>query len=245
MTGSVKCSCRWSTYSIQRPSVVPLTATKSNMARCWTISHRPTPPACGHTGTPNLAASSRIARFSLMPPTRQASIWTTSIASACSSCLKITRFCTCSPVATRTGATAVADRAVAEHVVGRGRLLDPVRVELGQPLASSSMAWSTPQRWLASTAMRTSCPAAPGRARAGGCRPRVGADLELDHGEAVGDRLAGPGARSSRRRSRANPARSCRRAGRRPGAVPSAPLAVRADASRSSASSGGGRRRCR
>ena len=117
-TGSVKCSWRWSTYSIHRPSIVPLTATKSNIARCCTISHRPTPPACGHTGTPNLAASSRMARFSLTPPTRQASICTTSMASAWSSCLKITRFWTCSPVATRIGLHRVADRAMTEHVVG-------------------------------------------------------------------------------------------------------------------------------
>ena len=85
---------------------MPLTATKSNIDRCCTSSHSPTPPACGHTGTPNFAASSRIATFSLTPPTRAASICTTSTACAWSSCLNITRFCTCSPVATFTGATA-------------------------------------------------------------------------------------------------------------------------------------------
>ena len=41
-------------------------------------SHRPTPPACGQTRTPNLAASSRIAMFSLTPATRVASICRTS-----------------------------------------------------------------------------------------------------------------------------------------------------------------------
>ena len=44
--------------------------------------------------------------FSLTPATRHASICMTSIASACSSCLKITRLATCSPVATRIGLTA-------------------------------------------------------------------------------------------------------------------------------------------
>src|SRR5438128_11048791 len=39
------------------------------MARCCTISHNPTPPACGQTGTPNFAASSRLARFSFTPAT--------------------------------------------------------------------------------------------------------------------------------------------------------------------------------
>ena len=190
-TGSVKCSCRWSTYSIHRPSVVPLTATKSNIARCWTISHRPTPPACGHTGTPNLAASRRMARFSLTPPTRQASICTTSIASACSSCLKITRFCTCSPVATRTGRTARGWRGGR----ARRRARSAPRSSTGRTRASCaihSIAWPTPQRWLASRAMR-----APLAGRdAGDAEPAdvgldVGADLQLEHREPVGDGLAG------------------------------------------------------
>jgi len=40
---------------------------KSNAERCCTYSQRPTPPACGHTGTLNFAAMSRIARFSFTP----------------------------------------------------------------------------------------------------------------------------------------------------------------------------------
>src|ERR1035437_4301336 len=76
------------------------------MDRCCTISHRPTPPACGHTGTPNLAASSRLAMFSLTPATRHASICMMSIAPAWRSCLKTTRLETCSPVATGIGLTA-------------------------------------------------------------------------------------------------------------------------------------------
>ena len=44
--------------------------------------------------------------FSLTPATRHASICITSIASTCSSCLKITRLAPCSPVAIRIGATA-------------------------------------------------------------------------------------------------------------------------------------------
>ena len=50
-----------------------------------------------------LGRGSRYAMFSLTPATRQASICMMSIAPACRSCLKITRFVTCSPVATRTG----------------------------------------------------------------------------------------------------------------------------------------------
>ena len=44
--GKTKCWCRWSTYSTILPSAVPLRRTKSNAWRCWTISQRPTPPAC-------------------------------------------------------------------------------------------------------------------------------------------------------------------------------------------------------
>ncbi|KUL32190.1 hypothetical protein ADL12_23680 [Streptomyces regalis] len=69
--------------------------------------HRPTPPACGQTGTPNFAASSRIARFSLTPPNRAESICTMSTAPACRSCLKTTRLAMCSPVATLMGPTAL------------------------------------------------------------------------------------------------------------------------------------------
>jgi hypothetical protein len=55
---------------------------------------------------PNLAASSMIAIASFTPAVRHASIWTNETAFACSSCLKTIRFCTCSPVAIHTGATA-------------------------------------------------------------------------------------------------------------------------------------------
>ena len=79
---------------------------KSNIEKCCTCWQRPTPPACGHTGTPNFAASRTTASTSFTPPSRQQSSWTASIAPSCSSCLKTTRFCTCSPVATRTGVTA-------------------------------------------------------------------------------------------------------------------------------------------
>src|SRR5690606_26938715 len=38
------------------------------MDRCWTYSHRPTPPACGHTLRPCLAAISMTASTSFTPP---------------------------------------------------------------------------------------------------------------------------------------------------------------------------------
>ena len=76
------------------------TETKSIIARCWTYSQRPTPPAWGQTGTPNFAASSSTASASLTPPRRQESTWQKSSAPACMSCLKITRFWHISPVAT-------------------------------------------------------------------------------------------------------------------------------------------------
>ena len=73
---------------------------KSKKARCWTYSHSPTPPAWGHTGTPNLAAMITTAMSSLTPPRRHESIWQKSIASACRNCLNITRLWAASPVAT-------------------------------------------------------------------------------------------------------------------------------------------------
>src|SRR5437764_427574 len=100
------------------------------MARCCTYSHRPTPPACGHTGTPNFAASSRTASTSLTPPSRHASISQTSMAPAWKSCLKTTRFCTCSPVLP-------ADPGPGEDVerFGRGqRVLDVAEVDRGDDL---------------------------------------------------------------------------------------------------------------
>src|SRR5918992_338297 len=147
-----------------RPSRLPDTATKSNAARCWTSSHRPTPPACGHTGTPNLAASSSTATTSLTPPSRQASIWQTPIPPACRNCLNITRFWQCSPVATAIGATA---RAIAAC-----------------PRTSSGLVGSSIQR------------------------TSVGADLELDVREAVGERLGDQ--RAQLRLVVAEPAGRCR-----------------------------------
>ena len=53
----------------------------------------------------NLAASSRLARFSLTPATRHASICMTSMARAWRNCLNTTRLAACSPLATLTGRT--------------------------------------------------------------------------------------------------------------------------------------------
>ena len=115
------------------------------------------PPACGQTGTPNLAASSRLARFSFTPATRQASICMMSMASACSSCLNITRLETCSPVATLTGRTPRRIAAVprmSSGAVGSS-------TQAGWNGASSliqPIAVGTSQTWLASMAMPTSSP---------------------------------------------------------------------------------------
>ena len=106
-TGSTKCSCRWSTYSITRSSRLPETATKSNIARCWTSSHSPTPPAWGHTGSAELGREQQD-REVLVDAARRARRRSARCrsASACMSCLNMTRFWTCSPVAIRTGLTA-------------------------------------------------------------------------------------------------------------------------------------------
>ena len=123
----------------------------------------------------------------------------------------------------------VADGAVAEDVVGRRRLLDPVRARTRRSGLIQAIASATPQRWLASRAMRARSPA-DSRAT---CEPAdvgldVGADLQLEHREPVVDRLADQARHLARRRSRANRPTSCRRRVRRPrawrcvGHVPSA-----------------------
>ena len=98
---------------------------------------------------PNLAARSWIEIASLTPPTRHASSWQTSIASAWKSCLKTTRFWMCSPVATRTGAISRRIRAwprMSSGLVGssihQGSCARSVRI--------AAIASSTPQTWLAS-----------------------------------------------------------------------------------------------
>ena len=117
---------------------------------CWAYSQSPTPPACGQTGTPNFAASSTTASTSLTPPSRQQSSWQTSIAPSCSSCLKTTRFCTCSPVATRTGATASRMRAWPRMSSGLvGSSIHHGSTSRSAPIAS--IACSTPHAWFASS----------------------------------------------------------------------------------------------
>ena len=73
------------------------------MDKCCTYSHKPTPPACGHTFRPYLAAINNTAKTSLTPPMRQASICTTSMASRMMNCLNMMRFWHISPVATCMG----------------------------------------------------------------------------------------------------------------------------------------------
>ncbi len=136
---------------------VPLTATKSNIDRCCTISQSPTPPACGHTGTPNFAASKRIAMFSVTPATRLASSWRMSTAPACSNWLNITALWVCSPVATLIGATA--RRIAAWPSTSSGEVGSSIQYGSNSASgASQSMACPTPHAWLASMAILMSGP---------------------------------------------------------------------------------------
>ena len=150
--GSMKCSCRWSTNSHTRPSHEPLTLMKSTIERCWTNSQRPTPPACGQTGTPAFAASRSTARFSFTPPSRQESIWQNEIARAWSSCLKRMRFIPCSPVATPTPSGSIARAIAACPSTSSGEVGSSIHH--GRNRASSrihAMACGTSQTWFAST----------------------------------------------------------------------------------------------
>src|ERR1017187_7637802 len=122
-----------------------------------------------------------IASASFTPPTRQASSWQTSIASAWNSCLKITRFCTCSPVATRIGAISRRMRACPSTSSG----LVGSSIHHGSYLprtAIAAIASSTPQAWLASIINTPSIPSTS-RIRAARLGLGVGADLHLDVSE--------------------------------------------------------------
>ena len=95
--------------------------------------------------------------FSLTPPTRAASICMTAIASACSSCLKMTRFCACSPVATRTGAT---PRAISAWPrTSSGLVGSSIQAMSNSASAfTHAIASDTSQRWFASIAIGKSGP---------------------------------------------------------------------------------------
>src|SRR3954447_3511578 len=114
-----------------RPSVLPLTATKSNIDRCRTSSHSPTPPACGQTRTPNLAASRRIDILVHSADPGGVDLQDVEGAGA----KHLLEDDAVGDVLTgrdeHRGDTST-DRGVAEDIVGAGRLLDPVRVELGE-----------------------------------------------------------------------------------------------------------------
>ena len=184
-----------------------------------------------------------MASTSLTPPIRQASIWQTSIASAWKSCLKMTRFWTCSPVATPIGRDLAPDARVAEDVVGARRLLDPPRVELRRARRMAAIASSTPQTWFASI---ISTPSGAERARISAGAARVRGEVVARPSSSRGRSRRRPprarAARPSRRRSRASRPRSCtpdsptRTSSRSPLVAPR-----RASRSRSSASSGGER----
>ena len=170
--GSTKCSCRSSTYSITRSVRSPLTRDVVDQRQVLDVLARARRRRrAGTPGTPKRAASSSTASTSLTPPSRQASSWQTSIAPAWRSCLNTMRFWQCSPVATRTGATAAGDPGVAEDVVGAGRLLDPPRVELGEraPCGRSPPRRPTPGWRPSSGGGRGRSPR--GSARRGGRRP--------------------------------------------------------------------------
>ena len=104
-----------------------------------------------------LAAISSTARFSLTPPSRHASIWQMPIAPACSSCLNITRFAQCSPVATRTGAIAFAIAAWPRTSSGLVGLFHPPEIDSASA-CTRAIASPTSHRWLASIISRQSGP---------------------------------------------------------------------------------------
>ena len=160
----------------------------------------------------------------MTPPRRQASIWQTAIASAWRSCLNITRLWTCSPVATRIGATPRAIAAWPRMSSGAGRLLDPVRVELARAAPSRR----SPRRRPSAGSRRPPCiRSGPISSRTIAARRRSSStsapDLELERASSPRRAPRGRAAGSCRRRSRASRPTSCRPDSRPAGARPRAP----------------------
>ena len=171
-------------------------------------------PRAGTPGSPNFAASRRTAITSFTPPIRHASIWQTSIASAWNSCLKITRFWTCSPVATRIGAISRRMRAwpsTSSGLVGssihHGSYSPQAPHRLDRLVDAPHLVRVHHQRAVRPSASRMSA--------RGGRRRDVAADLHLHVREAVRERLADERLAPSRRRSRASRPTSCRPGTRR------------------------------
>ena len=163
-TGSTKCSCRWSTYSITRSCGAA--ADRDEVEHRQVLHQLAQPDAAGVRADRDaeLRRQQQDREVLVDPGDPAASIWQTSIAPACSSCLKITRFCTCSPVATWIGAIAPRDRRVAEHVVRAGRLLDPPRGRTARARSSRRSPRRRPSAgWRRS---RSGCPGRPPRGRA-------------------------------------------------------------------------------
>ena len=101
------------------------------------------------------------------------------------SCLNTIRFCTCSPVATFTGATDWRMTRVAEDVVRAGGLLDPVRVEALQlPDPGDGLRHVPPLVGVDGDA-HVGADRFARRRHAPDVVGQVGADLQLDLGEAV------------------------------------------------------------
>jgi len=95
--------------------------------------------------------------FSLTPPTRAASICTMSMASSCRSCLKMTRFWACSPVATWIGLTVL--RMAACATMSSGLVGSSIQYgSNGASLAIHVIALARSHRRLASIAIRMSGP---------------------------------------------------------------------------------------
>ena len=101
------------------------------------------------------------------------------------------------------------DGRVAEHVVRAGRLLDPRRVVRRQRAHPGDRVGDVPALVGVDRDPDVRADRGPGQGESAQVVVEVGADLQLDLGEAVGDRLAGQPDAASRRSTRASPATSC------------------------------------
>ena len=209
-TGSRKCSCRWSTYSSRRSSSEP---------ERDVVEHRQVLDVLAQSDAARMRAD-RHAELRRHQQHREhlvdaaqpaASIWQKSIASACRSCLNITRLWQCSPVA-----TPIAERGARGWRHGRGcRLgwsaLRSTAARTRARLRMFAIASSTSHTWLASIISGRRGPISSRMMRARRrSSSQVAADFDLEMRPAFAPAPRGQADASCRRSSRASRRRSCR-----------------------------------
>ena len=200
---------------MMRFSSEPLTQTKSNIDRCCTYSHSPTPPACGQTGMPNFAAS-RSTAMHLVHAAQPARV---DLAEG--DRVRLHELLEDDPILAvlsrgdadrRDGAR---DRRVAEHVVRARRLLDPPGIEPRQLAHARDRLVHLPDLVRVDHQLAVGADLLADERGAAHVVGEIASDLDLEVRPAARPSPRGRGGGSSRRDSRASRRRWCTQDSRR------------------------------